>query len=233
MRSFYRTLRANLDAKTVRDISLLLAAAVLDGISFGAIAVGYGLPVWVPVVMTLLVFAGGSQLLLVGLVGAGASPAMAVAAGLLVNLRHLPFGLAVSDLIGKRLAARLVGTHLMVDESVAFALAKEDRNKARASYWTVGVGMFFAWTLGVVIGALVGRAVGDVRAFGVDAAFPAVLFALVLPALKDRNTLAAVLLGCALALTTTTVLPAGVPVLVALLGLVVLAVRRSERAACP
>jgi predicted branched-subunit amino acid permease len=107
----------------------------------------------------------------------------------------------------------------MIDETVAFALAQRDPARARAAYWACGVSLFAAWNVGVVGGALVGQSIGDPGAFGLDAAFPAALLALVLPALRDKATVRAALVGAAIALGTTPFVPAGVPVLLALLGL--------------
>jgi predicted branched-subunit amino acid permease len=61
--------------------------------------------------------------------------------------------------------------------------------------------------------------VGNTDAFGLDAVFPAVLLALVLPLLTDRGTRAAAVLGTVIAVAATPVLPAGVPVLLSLVGL--------------
>ena len=65
--------------------------------------------------MSTVVFAGGAQFLAVGLIAAG-NPIAAVFAGLLLNARHLPFGLAVSETVGPRWRDRLIGSHLMTDE---------------------------------------------------------------------------------------------------------------------
>ena len=46
--------------------------------------------------MSAFVFAGGAQFMAVGLIAAG-NPVAAVLAGLLLNARHLPFGLAVAE----------------------------------------------------------------------------------------------------------------------------------------
>ena len=71
----------------------------------------------------------------------------------------------------------------------------------------------------VIAGAAVGGVVHDTGAFGLDAAFPAVLLALVVPILS-RRTRDAAILGAVLALVATPFLPPGLPVLVALGGLV-------------
>src|SRR4051812_43463206 len=100
----------------VRDIALVCVADALVGVSFGAIAVGLGLPVWLPMLMSVVVFAGASQFMFIGIVAAGGNPLAAVVAGLLVNARHVPFGFAVGDVFGGGRLRRIAGSHLMVDE---------------------------------------------------------------------------------------------------------------------
>ncbi|WP_033293555.1 AzlC family ABC transporter permease [Amycolatopsis jejuensis] len=216
MRSIWRTL----DRGLARDIGLVCLADALVGVSYGAIAVSSGFPLWAPMLLSLLVFAGASQFMFVGIVAAGGNPLAAVAAGLLVNARHVPFGFAVGDVFGRGLLGKLAGSHLMIDESVAFALAQRDADRRRAAYWVCGVGLFVCWNAGVLAGAFAGTAISDTDAFGLDAAFPAVLLALVLPSLRDRASRLPVLLGVVVALAATPVLPAGLPVLLALVGVV-------------
>src|SRR5712692_9939599 len=131
MRSVLRTL----DRGTLRDVALVCLADTIVGVSFGAIAVSGGLHSWVPVTMSLLVFAGGAQFAAVGVVLAGGSPIAGVVAGLVLNARHLPFGFAVADVLDGRWPARLLGAHVMVDESVAFALRQRGRERRRAAFW--------------------------------------------------------------------------------------------------
>ncbi|MEU8225962.1 AzlC family ABC transporter permease [Kribbella sp. NPDC048915] len=214
MRSIWRTL----DPGLARDIGLVCLADGVVGLSYGAISVGGGLPLWVPVLLSVVVFAGASQFLFVGIVAAGGSPIAAMIAGVLVNTRHVPFGLAVSDVIGSGWR-RWLGSHLMTDENVAFALGQEELQQKRKAYWAAGLGIFVCWNLGVVIGGLAGSVITDTDVFGLDAAFPAVLLALVLPALRDRATRRAALIGAVVALATTPILPSGLPVLCALAGL--------------
>lgn len=214
MRSIWRTLGRDL----TRDIALVCVAGAVVGVSFGAIAVGTGLPVWAPVLLSVVVFAGAAQFMFVGIIAAGGNPVAAVVAGLLVNARHLPFGFAVGDVLGSGWVRRVAGSHLMIDEAVAFALAQREPRLRRAVYWACGIGLFAAWNIGVVIGAVGGRAVRDTDALGLDAAFPAVLLALVLPSLRDPATRRAALAGVVIALAAAPFLPAGVPVLLALLG---------------
>src|SRR5688572_19931893 len=129
MRTFWRTL----DRRLVRDVGAISAAVGFVGLSYGAIAVAAGMPNWAVIAMSLFVFAGGAQFMAVALVAAG-SPFAAILGGLLLNARHLPFGLAVADVMAGGWGRRLVGTHIMVDESVAFALAQPDADRRRAAY---------------------------------------------------------------------------------------------------
>lgn len=224
MRSFFRTLPAGLS----RDVAALAAAAFAIGVSFGAVAVASGISGPKAVAMSLLVFAGGAQFLAAGVVGAGGTMLAAVAGGLVLNARHLPFGLAMGDALGRH---TLLGSHLITDEAVAFTLARTDRGARRQAFWLAAGTLYVVWNAGTVIGVVAGNAVGDTDAFGIDAAFPAGMLALLLPALKDRPALRVALAGGVLALAAAPFLPPGLPVLVALLGLVfALPVPRRRRA---
>ncbi|WP_064741782.1 AzlC family ABC transporter permease [Hamadaea tsunoensis] len=218
MRTAYRTrLVGAVDRDLIRDTLALGAASAVVGLSYGAISVAQGMPAWVPIVMSLAVFAGGSQFLAVSLFSAG-NPVAAVLGGLLVNVRHLPFGLAIGGAIGDTTAARLIGSHVLIDENTAFTLAQDRPERRRHAYWLVGGALFVLWNLGTVAGVLLGGVVGDPDRFGLDAAFPAGMLALVLPSLRDRTTRISAVTGAVIAVAATPFLPAGLPVLVALLG---------------
>ena len=214
MRSIWRTLERDL----ARDIALVCVADTIVGVSFGAITVSLGLPLWLPMLLSVVVFAGAAQFMFVGIVAAGGNPIAAVVAGLLVNARHLPFGFAIGDVLGTGWMRRIVGSHLMIDESVAFALAQPEPQRRRAAYWACGITLFGCWNLGVLAGAFGGTVVTNTDALGLDAAFPAVLLALILPAMRDPATRRAALAGVAIALITAAFLPKGLPVLLALVG---------------
>src|SRR3712207_4478755 len=137
----------------LRDAVTIGLAMIAIGGSFGAITIAAGLPWWVPSLMSTIVFAGGAQFLAVGLLAAG-NPVAAVLAGLLLNARHLPFGLAVAGALGPSLKERLAGSHVMTDEVVAFTLAEPDPARRRRTYWTIGLTLFTTWNVGTILGAL-------------------------------------------------------------------------------
>jgi len=221
--SIYRTLSGG----ALRDIALACLAVWFIGLSYGAIAVASGFPLWFPAAQSVLVLAGASEFLFIGIVAAGGNPLAAAAAGLLVNARHLPYGLALPDMTGPgRPWRRLLGSHVMNDESVVFALAQEDLPRKRAAYWTCGLGVLLCWPAGAVLGALIGSVIGNTSAFGLDAMFPAVILALIVPALRDRVMVRAAVTGAVIALAATPFLPAGLPELLALLAVLTTIRRR-------
>ncbi|MEU1549382.1 AzlC family ABC transporter permease [Nocardia sp. NPDC005745] len=226
MRSIWRTL----DRDVMAGIGAVCLAVGVMGVSYGATAVAAGLPIWLPILLGCVVLAGSSEFLFIGIVAAGGSPIAAVLAGLLVNARHVPYGLSVPDAVGTGWR-RSLGVHLMNDESVAMTIAQPDARRRRAAYWLTGAGVLLAWPGGAAIGALIGSVIPDTSAFGLDAVFPAVLLALVLPALRDRTTLAAVGAGTAIALACAPFLPTGLPVLLALCGVLVAARGKPEQSA--
>jgi len=228
--SVMRSLRQSLSPGRFRDIVLVGAATLLVGASFGAIAIGAGLPWYLPSLLSVVVFAGAAQFLFVGIIAAGGSPLAATVAGLMVNLRHLPFGLTIGDVFGNRWRGKIFGSYLMSDETVAFTLAESTPAARRAAYWICGSVLFVSWNLGVVIGSFGGAFLDDPAILGLDAAFPAVLLALILPSLRDDAMVRrCAVVGVVLAVASAPFLPAGLPVLLALAGLLA-GVRRTPAA---
>lgn len=220
MRSIQRTLRPPRGDGLLRDVSAVAAAVGMVGLSFGAMATAAGIPPQLSIGMSLLIFAGGSQFLAVGICGAGGGIGTAVLAALLLNARHLPFGLAVSDVFDRGWVTRLLGSHIMIDESVAFALAQTGPERRRKAYWYCGLGVFICWNLGGAVGALLGQAAGDPARLGLDAAFPAGLLALLMPALAEPAARRVAVAGAVIAVAATPMVRPGAGILLALLALV-------------
>ncbi|WP_027494914.1 AzlC family ABC transporter permease [Rhodococcus sp. JG-3] len=217
MRSIWRTLQG----VNIRDIALVCLADALVGASFGAISVAADLPLWLPVVMSLVVFAGSSQFIFVGILAVGGNPAAAVASALLANTRLVPLGFSIGSVFDNvSPLKRLLGTHLITDEAVAFSVAEKDEASRRTAFWLCGIGLFVTWNIGVAIGTVGGGAITDTAALGLDAAFPAILLGLIMPALRDRGTRNAALVGAGIALAASMFLPSGLPVLLSLIAVV-------------
>lgn len=209
-----------LDSKVIKGIVLVCLADSLVGLSYGSLAATEGFPYWVPLALSILVLAGASEFMFIGIVAGGGSPLTAAAAGLLVNARHLPFGIAVKNLVGHRHLSWL-GCHIMNDESVVFGIAQPALRARRAAYWLCGLGIALCWPLSVIIGTSVGHFIPDTHAIGLDAVFPAILIALIFPDLQQKRVAIPALTGAVIALSATPFVPAGIPVMLSLLGLLV------------
>lgn len=190
------------------------------GVAVFAIALSFGVlarPVMgsiAPVVMSIVVFSGAAQFGSLAVLASGGGAAAAIATGVLLNARYLAMGLALAPSLSGRPRSR-----------AAFAMTTVDASWAAASlgdgtfdpWYMVGVSVpqYVGWVLGTVVGVLVGPALGNPDALGLDALFPAFFVALLLEEVHGRRRLAAAGGGAGTALALTPFLPAGLPILAA------------------
>lgn len=223
--------------RAVRDAVLRDALAVgvatgAYGLSFGALSSAAGLSLSQTAALSLLLFSGASQFALVGIIGAGGGALAAAAAAILLGSRNAFYGLGLSGILRVRGVRKLVAAQLVIDESSAMAVAREDARLARLAFWATGIAVFAFWNLATVIGALGAQALSDPRVLGLDAAAPAAFIALLAPRLRGRGPWTIAVASALLALALTPFVPAGVPVLAAALLAVALGLR-GERAGRP
>ncbi|GAA4848987.1 AzlC family ABC transporter permease [Luteimicrobium xylanilyticum] len=199
----------------VRQALSVSVATGLYGISLGALAVVAGLSVWQAVVLSLLMFSGGSQFALVGIVGTGGSAASAIATAGLLGIRNGFYGVQLSPLLAVRSWRRVLAAHLTIDESTAVATAQPTVRLARVGFWLTGAGVFVLWNAFVLAGALAGNALGDPKRYGLDAAASAAFLALLWPRLRTALARYVAAGAVVVAVILTPAVPSGVPVLVA------------------
>lgn len=206
--------------------ALLIAFAVATvGVAYGAMAATQGFPWWFAPLLGTTVLAGSAEMLFLGLLAGGAVPLLAFGAAVLVNARHLAYGMAVSDLLGRG-AARLLRIHLVNDETVALALGRRTQDESRRALTLAGLGILAAWPSGALAGGLLGS-VAPPETLGLDALFPAVILTLLVPALRTRLR-APLVAAMLIALVGAAWAPAGLPPLLGLLALP-LAMREAPR----
>ncbi len=198
------------------------AASLLLAISFGVLAEPLMGPV-APIVMSALLFAGSAQFAATAVLTAGGGAAAAIAAGILLNLRYIPMGIALApSLRGGRLRRAAIG-QAMID----FSWAAASRGGGRFDpYFMLGatVPSYPFWVAGTAIGVFAGDLIGDPDALGLDALFPAFFLCLLVEGeLRPGLPALAAGLGSLIALALIPITPAGVPVIAAsaaaLLGL--------------
>jgi 4-azaleucine resistance transporter AzlC len=190
-------------------------AVGLFGVSFGVLSVSTGGMGALPaIVMSATTFAGSAQFAAASIVSGGGQPIAAIAAGLLLNARYLPIGVSVARFLFGGPLRRFAQAQLVVDES--WAIASRGGGSFDA-HRLVGAGivLWLAWVAGTIIGVIGGEALGDPAALGLDAAFPALFLALLIPQLIGRREVAAAVLGAGIAIALVPLAPAGVPIIAA------------------
>lgn len=189
------------------------------GLAFGIACSEAGLAVWEASAFSVFVFAGSAQFAAVGVLGDGGSALSAIAAGTLLNLRSLAFGVVMASALQGPWWKRAAWSQLMIDETTALGSAREDLRWRRYAYLFSGVTLFTAWNLSTLVGAAALSSAGDVvHDWGLDAAIPAAFLALLWPRLADRPQARTALLGAVIAIVLVPVAPPGVPILAAGLG---------------
>jgi branched chain amino acid efflux pump len=199
----------------MRAILPLMPAIVAFGASFGVLARAAGVDALAAVVMSATTFAGSAQFAVVSVLGAGGTAAAAIVAAVLLNGRYVPMAVAASGAFRGGPLRRLLEAQLLVDESWALSRRERGGFDRRVMLGAGGL-LYLGWNAGTVAGVLAGDSLTDPATLGLDAAFPALFLALLVPLLRHRSTpLVAALLGAAIALALTPLTPAGVPVIAA------------------
>jgi predicted branched-subunit amino acid permease len=206
-------------------------AAFLLAVSFGVLAEPLMGPV-APIVMSAVLFAGSAQFAATAVLAAGGGAVAAIAAGILLNARYGPMGIALApSLRGGPLRRAAVG-QAMIDFS--WAAASRGGGRFDPGFMVaVTLPSYPAWVGGTAVGVFAGEAIGDPNALGLDALFPAFFLALLIegelrPTPGERGSrlpLLVAAVGSVVALALISWTPAGVPVIAAsaaaLLGLFV------------
>ena len=220
------------ERKRVVNASLTLGGAVgITALSFGLAAVSAGASVWQACTLSFFTFTGASQFSAMSVVGAGGSLGAAFGGAALLSVRNFVYGVALAgrlanDEQGRKLPLlqRLAAAQFVIDETTAMTTAESTPRLARTAFWVTALSLFVTWNLGTLIGALAGSFL-DTQALGFDAAFPAAFAAMLAPHLRTRSGKLAAITGAVVVVALTPFMPVGIPILVAVVG-VLFGVRR-------
>src|SRR2546421_9064450 len=198
-------------AKAVLPFAAVIATV---GVLFGYLARTAGL--WPPaaVLMSGTSFAGSAQFAAVAVLAGGGTAWAAVSASALLNARYLPLGLAIAPALRGPLWKRLLLAQFVVDETWAVAYVGAGRF-SRERLVGSGLVLYATHIASTAIGAVAATVPGDLSAWGLDSAFPALFVVLLWPHLRGLSRVAAALLGAMIALSLTPLTPPGIPVIAA------------------
>ena len=192
------------------SISVGLATG-LYGISFGALAAVAGLDLLSIMLLSILMFSGGSQFAFIGVIAAGGAPVSAITSAWLLGVRNGFYAMRLNDVLAPKGFKKLFAAQLSIDESNGVSAAQTDLRSQRVGFWATGIAVFVFWNLATFLGAIAGDLLGSAETWGLDAAAAAAFLGLVWPRLKDNKLIA--LSAAVVAVVGSLYLPAGVPVL--------------------
>lgn len=207
-------------SRIVRDAAGIGLAVGVYAVSFGVLAVAAGMSAVQACVMSMLVFTGASQFAFVGVLAGGGGALAAMGPAVVLAARNAAYGLSLAPILRGRLPHRALAAQLVIDETTAMAQAQDDPDSARRAFFATGISVWVCWNLGTLVGAVLGSGLGDPRALGLDAMFPAAFLALLAPQLRRPGAPAAAVAGGLIGVALLPFAPAGVPVIAALAGVV-------------
>lgn len=183
-----------------RDTFPLIVGAIPFGIIFGTLAAGSGVSFAGAAAMSAFVFAGSAQFIAAGLVAAGTSWPFIVLTTFVVNLRHALYSATLAPQ-AKHLSAgwQIPLAFWLTDETFVIAANRYNRNDAspyKHWYWLgSAVFMYTNWQVCTWLGLTVGQLIPDAAAWGLDFAMPVTFLGMVVPYLKSRPMVAAVVIS--------------------------------------
>ena len=191
-----------------RDAAPLLLGIAPFALVAGIAAVEAGLTFTQAVGISVIVFAGASQLAALELIGENAPLAVVIGTAVVINLRLIMYSASIAQHFASyRRRVRAGLAYLLTDQAYALSVAEFGKNDSRSRWrYYVGAGgaIWAVWMVGTVIGILLGTGVPD--ELGLTFAIPLVFLALLVPTMRDRPATIAAAVG-----GTMTVAVAGLP----------------------
>ena len=166
--------------KGIIDVSPLMIPVVPFGLIFGVLAIDVGFTALETMGMSLIVFGGASQIVLLQLFSGGASSLVIISSVGAVNSRHLLYGAVVSEhLSDLKLIWKIIISYFLIDQ--AFAISNEylKKNKERNRYFHLiggGATCWIIWQSTTLLGIMLGAAIPE--KLGLSFAVPLTFLAL-------------------------------------------------------
>jgi len=176
-----------------RDVLPLVPAIAGFGLVVGVAAGNAGFTIPQAIGLSVFVFAGASQLAAIELVRDGAPFLVVVVTVVVINLRMMMYSASISSYFrdhAERWRAALA--YLLTDQAYALSInhyRENDVDDTRAYYLGVAFPLWAVWQTCTIVGIVAGANIPD--SWGITFAVPLVFLALLVPAMKDRESTAA------------------------------------------
>lgn len=199
--------RSQFFSRGLRDSVPMLVGIAPFGIIYGTLAGVSGLSLWQSVGMSLFVYAGSAQFIVISLMGAGASAVVILLTTFIVNLRHVLYSATLQPQVSQLPQRwRVLLAFWLTDETFAVVqrfYQVHGRTPLAHWYWLgVATALYACWVLSSLVGVLFGQAVPDMAGWGLEFAMLATFIGIVVPLLRDKPQVAAALAAAGVALLT-------------------------------
>jgi 4-azaleucine resistance transporter AzlC len=176
------------------------------GLTFGVLAQKAGLSSFNALMMSLLVYAGSSQLVATGLFAAGAPAASIILTTFVVNLRHLLLSAAIAPFLKRWRKRELAAfAYQLTDETFALHAARFPSGMpSKVEVFAINATAQTVWLLGTGLGGALGQVIADVEPLGLDYVLPAMFVALIVLQIKDGGQIGVALIAGALSVSLLT-----------------------------
>ena len=145
--------------KGARQEFPIALTAIPFGLILGASLESWGIPVWLGLSTSIIIFAGSSQFITLQMISVGAPMLAVVFTALATNLRHVFYTLKLVPFFKKLpLPQKIVATYLLTDE--CFAAVHEIEKKEPLNfkiYFGAGFTLWAIWNISTLLGALLGN----------------------------------------------------------------------------
>jgi 4-azaleucine resistance transporter AzlC len=172
----------------------LLVGVFPFGMIYGALALNARLSTLASQMMSSIVFAGSAQFVTAQLVHDAAPALVIILTIAVVNLRHMLYSASLAPYLKNlSLKWKVLLSYLLTDEAYAPSILKyETTGVTPVSHWFLlgaGFSLWFIWQVSTAFGIFLGTAIPE--NWPLDFALPLTFIAMVVPALKNRPTIAA------------------------------------------
>tara|TARA_B100001057_G_C22745202_1_gene909470 strand:+ start:601 stop:1293 length:693 start_codon:yes stop_codon:yes gene_type:complete len=165
----------------VIDVSPLMIPVVPFGLIFGILAIDIGFSPLATMGMSLIIFGGASQIVLLQLFSGGASSLVIISSVGAVNSRHLLYGAVVSEHISDlKLIWKIIISYFLIDQAFARSNDYFNKSKEKNKYFHLiggGATCWIIWQtttlLGIILGAAIPEKLG--LSFAIPLTFIAIL----------------------------------------------------------
>lgn len=203
------------------------------GMSYGVLVTSFGFPFWVPMLTSLTIFAGSMEFVLVNLLLSGFDPIQAFFMTLMVNARHLFYGISMLDRYRGMGLKKLYMIFGLTDESfsvVSVTDAPEGVDQGWFSFFLTLLDHSY-WFAGATLGGIFGSLI-HFNTEGLDFVMTAMFVVIFMEQWKKEKSHFSAVVGLVLPVLCLLVFGAGdfmIPAMAAILVALTLARRPLEK----